>query len=180
MKTSLRWILGAAGLATVSAFTLYPASTAGSAIPASMRSSFEARVTGDVIEAPRGQARFGMIRGGGGLAPGFSLSLGAGDTGGAVLFSRQGAPLGVGTYRIAEANVGEDAVQALVLTGPPERPTGSFRARRGTLTITLASDNLMAGHFELDGEGFLATNPRDESRRVSVSGEFTATGPSTR
>lgn len=180
MKTSLRWMLGLAALVTVSGFTLYPASSPGSAMPPAMRSSFAARVTGDVIEAPRGQARFGMIPGEAGQAPGFSLSLGAGDKGAAVLFSRQGAPLRVGTYRIAEDDAGKDAVQALVLTGSPERPTGSFRARGGTLRITLASDSMMVGHFELDGEGFLAADPSDESRQVSVSGEFRAAGPTSR
>jgi hypothetical protein len=101
------------------------------------------------------------------------ITLGAYSADGALVFSRwDGAQPGPGTYPITEEPA-EDGLTALVVTGPPTRPHGVFRADRGRLTITHSSPNRLAGGFELHARGFGITDPHREDRDVSVSGSFT-------
>jgi len=62
------------------------------------------------------------------------------------------------------------------MLGRTERPTGAFRAQSGTLTITSASDTVLAGSFTLAATGFMASAPAAEDRQVSASGSFRARG----
>ena len=124
-----------------------------------VRSSFSAVVVGDVSVSAKG------------AAPTLSVSLGARSGTGAVVFSRaRGPDLQPGVYQVSE----QGSVRALVVTGTPTHPTGVFRAQRGVLTVTQVSDESITGEFRLEATGFLASNPLDENRRVSVSGKFTA------
>ena len=156
-------------LGGVTAFTLHhmPESVAA-------RSAFSGMIRGAVTALPDGGARFGMVSRQAGSPAAFSLTLGVGDREGSVLIS---APV-EGELRPGSYPIRDDAetgtVRALVVTGPAERPTGTFRARRGTLTLTQVSDSTMSGRFELTATGFLTENPADETRSVTASGSFAA------
>jgi hypothetical protein len=92
---------------------------------------------------------------------------------GAVVFTRSnGGRLDRGVYRVGEDRSGE--IQALVVTGSPTRPTGAFRARRGTLTITRSRGDSIEGRFEIDAVGFDAADQGDETRGLRVDGAFAA------
>jgi hypothetical protein len=136
-----------------------------------VRSSFSAVVVGDISVSAKGEAEFGLVQPVPGAAPTLSVSLGARSGTGAVVFSRARSPdLQPGVYQVSE----QGSVRALVVTGTPTHPTGVFRAQRGVLTVTQVSDESITGEFRLEATGFLASNPLDENRRVSVSGKFTA------
>ena len=78
-----------------------------------------------------------------------------------------------GEYRItADSSAG--GIQALIVTGSVERPTGVFRATDGVVSVTSSSLRHMAGRFELDAVGFLAADPDREDRELRVRGSFTA------
>jgi hypothetical protein len=87
----------------------------------------------------------------------------------------RGEPLGRGTHHISDKWDDTDDVRALVLLGPASHPTGVFRAQSGTLTITAASENELAGSFTLEASGFTAAEPEHDGRTLSASGSFTAT-----
>ena len=138
---------------------------------------FEARTTGARTLTLRGAAEFGPGAATPAQAP-FVLTLGAESPTGAVLFTRpDGARLQPGAYRL-DAD-GAAGLHALVVTGSPTHPTGAFRARGGTLTITRSRADFMEGRFDLDAVGFDAAAPGDEGKELIVHGAFTAS-PSTR
>lgn len=138
------------------------------------RSAFSAEVGGHVTARLTGAAEFGSVPAGMEDSI-FSLSLGARDTAGAVVFTRMnGEPLTQGTYVVSDLGEDGDVVRALVITGSPSRPTGAFRGWSGLLTIANASDTAMSGTFEFHAGGFLVRDPQDENRRVCVKGSFTA------
>jgi hypothetical protein len=172
MRSITRVALGAATLSTlagVSAFTLSRAADALRPAPVS-RSSFSAMIRGAVTALPEGEARFGLVGG----ESGVSLALGVGDSEGSILFSGPaGVRLAPGTYSVSDAAAAGTA-RALIVTGRAERPSGSFRAESGTLTITQVSDSGVSGRFELHATGFLASDPTDETRVVTASGTFAA------
>jgi hypothetical protein len=131
---------------------------------------FEARTTGAKALTLSGAAQFGRVTG---EASTFVITLGAESPTGAVLFTRYGGDRPEpGVYRLGEDTA---AVHAMVVTGPPTRPTGAFRAVTGRLTITHSLGDVIAGHFELDAVGYDATEPAEEERPLRVEGTFTAT-----
>jgi hypothetical protein len=133
---------------------------------------FEARTTGAKALTLSGAAQFGRTAADGGISA-FVITLGAESPTGAVLFTRYGGDrLEPGVYRLGEDTA---AVHAMVVTGPPTRPTGAFRAIAGRLTITHSLGDVMAGHFKLDAVGYEATAVAEEERPLSVEGTFTAT-----
>lgn len=143
--------------------------------PPARASMFEATTHGAVAAAPRGAAEFGTVENGG--SPLFSISLGAYSEQGAVLLTRRGegrpAP---GVYRLSDSwSETSSDFHGLVITGSPSRPSGVFRAERGSVTITESSDERITGTFELHGVGFLASAPEDESKELVVAGSFSAT-----
>jgi hypothetical protein len=106
----------------------------------------------------------------------FTLSLGADDTNGSVLFTRMnGARLLPGTYAISGRDDGSDEIRALVMTGTASRPTGVFRGKSGYPIVTSATDNVIRGRFQVDAKGFLASHPADESRPMRATAMFVAT-----
>src|SRR5262249_49621181 len=108
------------------------------------RSWFEAYTSGARTMALRGTASYGT--GGRDGAGAFVVTLGADAPDGAVLFTRaDGRPLTPGVYSLNEDPA--HGVQALVITGSATRPTGAYRARGGTLTISGARGDLLDGYF---------------------------------
>jgi hypothetical protein len=98
---------------------------------------------------------------------------------GTILFTqRNGTPLAVGRYSISEGANEPDEILALVLTGSPTRPTGTFRGQAGWLVVTAASDRVITGRFHVDAIGFLAAEPQREDRHVTVDGSFSAAAAS--
>jgi hypothetical protein len=140
---------------------------------------FEAHTTGAQVLTLRGSAEFGVVEGVVGAEP-FVLTLGAESATGAVVFTwANGVRPGAGTYQLADDPA--NGVRALVVTGPATRPTGAFRSRGGTLTITRSSGDSLEGRFEIDAVGFEIAEPMDEGRELIVRGEFTAvSAPSVR
>lgn len=148
------------------------------AVGAARPSWFEARTTGDKLLTLRGAAEFGSGASGTTDPAPFVLTLGADSPMGAVLFTQPGGTRPKpGVYQIGPA--GEGVTHAMVVTGSPTQPTGVFRARGGTLTVTESRDDFMAGHFEMEAVGFEAANTADEDRELTVRGVFTA-APSAR
>ena len=143
--------------------------------------AYEATLTGAMALELRGTtAEYGA-------APGspepFVITLGAtgvitlGATGerGAIVFTCwDGRQPRVGTYAIT-GEPSPDGIQALVVTGPATRPTGVFRAERGSLVITRSGRQGISAHFQMAAVGFTAAEPEQEDHRLSVRGAFTAT-----
>jgi hypothetical protein len=120
----------------------------------------------------RGPAEFGSVGGAAGRGP-FVLTLGAESATGAVVFTwADGTRPEPGVYPVSEAAAA--GIRALVVTGPSTRPTGAFRARAGTLTITRSSGDAIEGRFELEAVGFQAADPENEERGLVVRGAFSA------
>jgi len=139
------------------------------------RSWFEARTAGVTVLTLRGSAEYGMVHAEAGEPGAFVLTLGAESAAGTVLItSRNGAPARPGTYALGEEPSG--AMQALVVTGSPTRPTGAYRARSGAVTITQVSPDAIVGRFEIDAVGFAAAEPGIENRELVVRGTFRAAG----
>lgn len=133
---------------------------------------FEARTTGARELTLSGDAEFGLVGANDSTGP-FVITLGAESPTGAVVFTRQSTfRPGPGVYRLGEKAA--ETIQALVVTGSPEWPTGAYRARAGSLTITRSEGDYVAGHFEIQAVGYDADDPLDEARTLSVQGTFTA------
>jgi len=136
---------------------------------------FAGTIAGDVRLELRGDAKFGTVDGRGSAPTVFTLSLGADNPDGSILFTRpSGLRLVPGTYAITGRDDGSDEVQALVMTGSAERPTGVFRGRTGSLVITSASDNVIRGTYWVNATGFLASDPAAEDKQIRATGGFTA------
>jgi hypothetical protein len=169
MKTVLLAGLGAVAIVSLTAFARVPATHRTHA--------FTAELIGDATAEFFGDATFARVEGGIGAPTVFTLDLGQGSAGGAILFTRMSdSRLSLGTYTISDRGDGSDDLQALVMLGHAERPKGVFRAQSGTLTITSASDSLLTGTFTLAATGFMAAEPATEDRQVSASGSFMARG----
>jgi hypothetical protein len=143
-------------------------------------SYFEAAVEGAVSARPSGEVAFGIV---GDTATGvaaFTITLGAEGSAGAILFtSLEGRMPTPGRYEVTDGDVaGATGFRASYIPGSAERPSGLFRAERGTLEITAASAGHISGHFSFTGVGFLTSDPSDERSEVAVSGAFSSTHPS--
>jgi hypothetical protein len=135
-------------------------------------SRFEAHATGARTLTLRGAAESGPVRGTDTQGP-FVITLGAASSTGAVLFTLPG---GIqpkpGVYPLsADPSKG---IQALVVTGPPTRSTGAYRARGGTLTVTRSDSSRLEGRFTIDAAGFDAASPENEAQELTVFGKFNA------
>ena len=174
MKTTTALGLSCMIVLTLAAFTAKERSAPLQ--PLSEPSSYLAEIHGDLHVSTRGEAKFGLVEGRDGTPSVFTLSLGANGSNGSVLFTRtNGARLVPGTYSIGGRDDGSDEIMALVMTGTASRPTGVFRGKSGYLIVTSASDNVIRGRFQVEGIGFLASNPEHESRLTKATGMFTAT-----
>jgi hypothetical protein len=103
------------------------------------------------------------------------VTLGVTSERGAVVFTRwDGRAPAPGTYTITAEPV-PDGIQALIVTGPPTRPTGVFRAKSGSLVVTRSTGRGISAHFQMQALGFTTDAPEQEDREVSVRGAFSAT-----
>ena len=165
MQPSIKLYIGVLTLASLAALNL-----AGEPAPAAF-SSYTAHVAGDIAAFAAGRAYYGSVQTPGGPEA-YTVTLGDGASNGSILFTRVGGgPLTPGTYPITDEGAG---VRALVSTGSAEHPTGAFRGESGILTITGTSSGRLVGEFRIRAAGFLAADPRDEGRRITVSGSFKA------
>jgi hypothetical protein len=137
-------------------------------------SYFEASVVGGISARPAGDVAFGVVGDSGSGVSAFTITLGGADSSGAILFSsldgRMPAP---GRYELSDTT--STSFRATYVAGSAERPTGLFRAKRGTLEITGSSAEHISGHFSFTGAGFLASDPSDEGSEVKIAGAFIAT-----
>jgi hypothetical protein len=171
MKTTNAIALGSLLVVSLAAFTMrHDAVTRPAAA-----SSFSGLIAGDLTTKMRGDARFGVVDGRGETATVFTLSLGAHGEDGSILFTRKnGIRLMPGSYTITDGEDGANDVQALVMTGPAEHPTGVFRGRAGTLSVTSVTDTVLRGSYRIQATGFLAADPATENREIHAIGRFTA------
>ncbi|HKV75145.1 MAG TPA: hypothetical protein VJN95_11540 [Gemmatimonadales bacterium] len=167
-------------LTTLALGTLAVASTAstpyqaGRTIEAPAPAAFHAIVNGAVNTTISGDARFGTVRGGENIPSSFTVSLGAYGANGSILFTSWGPNrLEAGRYQVTDA-MSDEALQALVVTGSAQQPTGSFRVHKGSLVITRSSEFRIDGTYDLEGTGFTADEPEQEGRTIHVTGSFTA------
>lgn len=139
-------------------------------------SYFEASVDGGMSARPAGEVAFGIVGDSGSGVAAFTITMGGGDSSGAILFtSLDGRMPAPGRYELSDT--AGSGFRAIYIAGSAERPTGLFRAERGSLEITASSAEHISGHFSFTGSGFLASDPSDEGSEVKVDGAFMATHP---
>ena len=143
-------------------------------------SYFEAAVEGAVIARPSGEVAFGIVGDSAAGMAAFTITLGGeGSTGAILLTSLEGRMPAPGRYEVTDgALASATGFRGSYIAGSADRPSGLFRAKRGTLEITASSAGHLSGQFSFTGAGFLVLDPSDESSEVTVSGAFTATHPS--
>ena len=142
------------------------------------RPGFEAEVRGAVETTMRGTSAF--------TPSALTLSAGDGSDGGVaggtlVFAASDGAGLASGSY---DVNPGSKTpfVNTLYIAGTPSQPIGVFRGSAGALTVTTATEQRLAGRFELEAVGVMAdgddarSTPKD-SATVRVSGSFLVLDP---
>lgn len=166
------------------ALMLFPmglAATLATAIPT--RSAHEGLVQGAMRANLAGQAVFGPVVGakacaGSSCSASFSLELGAYSDNGAVVFSRVSAERPrTGTYKVTAFGPGAESPEqfhAMISLGSVASPLGAFRAVSGSVTILQSSEEKIVGRYEVKAVGFLAADPENESREITVRGGFTA------
>ncbi|HEU5153175.1 MAG TPA: hypothetical protein VFU03_00435 [Gemmatimonadales bacterium] len=137
-------------------------------------STFRAAIRGAVGIAVNGESEFGTAWSSEGNR--FSLTMGTNTEAAVVLSRNVVARPGTGVYHITPETMKDDgAFHGVVVTGEPSHPTGVFRIKSGMITVTSSSVERMSGTFEMQAEGFLATDMDNETRTVTVSGSFSAT-----
>jgi hypothetical protein len=172
---------GVIALTTGAFISAGAASGSGTAILSLARGSyFEAAVEGAVSARPSGEVAFGIVGDSASGVAAFTITLDAGSSAGAILFtSLEGKMPTPGRYEVTDGAVaGATGFRASYIAGSAERPSGLFRAERGTLEITASSARHISGQFSFTGAGFLVSDPSDESSEVTVSGAFSSTHPS--
>jgi hypothetical protein len=60
----------------------------------------------------------------------------------------------------------------LYLAGSSTRPEGVFRAESGTVEIAAEGPSELRGHLDAVATGFVADDPDDETRRVTITADF--------
>ena len=150
------------------------------------RPGFEAEVRGAIETTMHGVSRFSPS----------ALTLSTGESsdegdrrlvGGTLVFAASdGAGLTSGSYDVSRRSPGSRIpfVNTLYIAGTPSRPIGVFRGSAGALTITTATEQRIAGRFELDAVGVINDAGGDTARRtpkdsatVHVSGSFLVLEP---
>jgi hypothetical protein len=166
------------------ALMLFPmglAATLATATP--LRSAHEGVVQGALKASLAGQAVFGPVVGAqtcgsNGCSASFSLELGAYSDNGAVVFSRVSSERPrVGTYKVVAFGPGTESpgqFHAMISLGSVAAPLGAFRAVSGSVTIVQSTEARIVGRYEVKAIGFLAADPDNEDREITVRGGFTA------
>jgi len=180
MKAIAGLVVGVIALTTGAFISAGPAGS-GTTISSLARGSyFEAAVEGAVIARPSGEVAFGIVGDSAAGMAAFTITLdGEGSTGAILLTSLEGTMPAPGRYVVTDGGVaGATGFRASYIAGSADRPSGLFRAERGTLEITASSAGHLSGQFAFTGAGFLGLDPSDQGSEVTVSGAFTATHPS--
>jgi hypothetical protein len=129
------------------------------------------------------EARYGMVPEVVDGSPLVVISLGATSGEGSLTLMISGdrlPPSGRYAVRSGEAlGVGGLHFRAFFVAGSPEHPVGAFHGESGWVTITRSEAGRIAGEFEVQARGFLATDLDDENRWVRVLGHFEARADST-
>jgi hypothetical protein len=147
--------------------------------------SFTLTADGAVALAVHGrEAQFGVVRTDSQDHPTITIALGATSAEAALSFYMHGDRLpAAGRYPVRPHGVEESPRERFfhpcLVAGSVERPTGVFHGESGWVTITRSADGWLAGEFELQARGFLATDLSDEDQWVTVRGRFEARGDST-
>ena len=177
MKSVAMLGLGVVALTAGAFITAGAAARSGNGLaPASY---FEATVEGGMRARPAGDVAFGIVGDSGSGVSAFTITLGGEDSSGAILFtSLEGRMPAPGRYELSDT--ASTGFRAMYVAGSSERPTGLFRAKRGTLEITASSPEHISGHFSFAGAGFLASDPSDEGSEVKIGGAFMSTHAATR
>ena len=173
--------IGVITLAGGALMTAGEAAGSGTTISSLARGSyFEAAVEGAVSARPSGKVAVGIVGDSASGVAAFTITLDAGGSAGAILFtSLEGRMPAPGRYEVTDGAVaGATGFRASYIAGSAERPSGLFRAERGTLEITASNAGHISGQFSFTGAGFLVSDPSDESSGVTVSGAFTSAHPS--
>lgn len=166
------------------ALMLFPIGLAVTLVTGTSTSSdHEGLVQGAMRANLAGQAVFGPVVGaracaGNGCTASFSLELGAYSDNGAVVFSRVSAERPkVGTYKVTAFGPGAEGPEqfhAMISLGSVAQPLGAFRAVSGSVTILQSTAEKVVGRYEVKAVGFLAADPENEDREITVRGGFTA------
>jgi hypothetical protein len=138
----------------------------GAWFSAEVRGAIEARHGGRVVIGPVAAA---------GDAGAYTISLGGEGGSGAIVLTRAGIePLRSGRYPIGESAVLDSAggFRVLYLAGTAVRPEGVFRGESGTLDLEVERSGDVRGRLELSASGFVAADPDDETKRVTVTATF--------
>ena len=137
---------------------------------------FELVADGAVHLSSVGDAAIGAVAGEGeGEGGRLVLTLGGREGTAAVVVTRWTDELPApGTYAVVPQHDGATGFTAMFVPGSPDRPIGAFHAVGGTVTITSVTPDAVTGSFRLETMGFLAENPSQEDRVVTVRGAFTA------
>ncbi len=178
MKSAAVLGFGVIALTTGAFISAGAAAGSGTAILSLARGSyFEAAVEGAVSARPSGGVTFGIVGDSASGVAAFTITLGAESPAGAIVFtSLEGRMPAPGRYQVTDGAVTDaTGFRASYIAGSAERPSGLFRAERGTLEITASSAGHISGQFSFTGAGFLVSDPSDESSEVTVSGAFTST-----
>jgi hypothetical protein len=140
--------------------------------PDGPRSHYAFEVSGAVTARACGLADAGAV--GSESDPYFSVSVGRLEDAAAVVLTRAGwKPQVRGVFQVGELPFSSGTgYGGLVVTGEPSHPTGVFRVHRGTLRITRAAADRLAGEFELKAHGYLTATPDEVARIVTARGRF--------
>ena len=102
-----------------------------------------------------------------------ALTLTSDEGTGAIVFTRpDGGGLAARTYDVGVGPTEGAMLNALIIAGTPSHPTGVFRGRAGTLTVTDATVRRLAGRFDVTAFGVLTDRSSPDSASVHVSGSF--------
>jgi hypothetical protein len=129
------------------------------------------------------EARFGLMRDPDKGRPILALSLGA-ERGEAalLLFTYADEPLRPGRYPVASSLPQQPFAgrrfHPCFIAGSVERPRGFFHGEIGWVTITAIEGGRISGAYEMRARGFIASDPKDEDRWVTIRGTFGADGDS--
>jgi hypothetical protein len=155
------------------------------ALPAQLTPGFTLDSTGAVsLRAVGHDARYGTVAADAGRHPMLTLTLGATGAGSALQLLVPGGRMpAAGRYPVesdwSDPATGTTAFHAAFAAGAPGHPLGWFHGESGTVTITRAADGHLSGRFSIRARGFLAADPADENRWVTVTGSFEAEGDTT-
>jgi hypothetical protein len=166
---------------TTGAFISAGAAGSGMTISSLARGSyFEAAVEGAVSARPSGEVAFGIVGDSASGVAAFTITLGDESESGAIMFTSLEGKMPVpGRYEVTDgAGTGTSGFRASYVAGSAERPSGLFRAVRGTLEISASSAGHISGQFSFTGTGFMVSESSDEGAEVTVSGAFMSTRPS--